>query len=104
MYAKKLYNGTTAHYDRALSHLPAAQAGVNFAPSGELVLMSYTTVTLVLDKNGWLTCTGLYSATTRKHIGAFLKEYMPHVSFSTVSDMVKNGYDFNIHTGEIRNY
>ena len=104
MYTKKLYNNTTAHYDRALSHLPTAQAGVDVAPSGELVLMSYTTVVLVLDKNGWLTCTGLYSTTTRKHISAFLKEYVPHVSFSTVSDMVKNGHDFNVHTGEIKTH
>ena len=104
MYTKKLYNGNTAHYDRALSHLPTAQAGVCFTEHGNIKLVSYSTTVLVLTGEGWMTCSGLYSATTRKHIGAFLKEYAPNVSFSTISNMVKGGYDFNICTGKIRNH
>ena len=104
MYTKKLYNGTTANYDRALSHLPTAQAGVCFTECGNVKLVSYSTTVLLLTGDGWMACSGLYSTTTRKHISAFLKEYAPHVSFATVSDMVKGGYDFNIHTGEIRNH
>lgn len=51
--------------------------------SGQLALVSYTTV-VCYTKNGKLYCTGLYSATTRKHIGWFLREFLPQFSYYDV--------------------
>jgi hypothetical protein len=43
---------------------------------------------------------GLYSATTRRHIGAFVKEYA-NLTYQTAKRLYEDGYGYNIHTGEI---
>ena len=85
---------------KRLSHMPYAQAGVIIDNNGTN-LISYTTLVCTIDKDGWLTCTGTYSATTRKHISAFMHEYAPQMSYYDAKAAYEKGHKINIHTGEI---
>ena len=58
-----------------LSNMPYAQCEVVRDEYGAITLVSYTTAVINIDPEGWLTCSGLYSMTTRKHISAFMKVY-----------------------------
>lgn len=104
MYSKKIVNGyytTTAHYGKRLEYCPNGSAGVD-TYDGYTHLISYTTRVISIDAEGWLECTGTYSATTRKHIGAFLKEYAPNLCYQDVKAACNGNYEININTGEIR--
>lgn len=68
-----------------------------------LVLQSYSTDVIIFDKrHGDLACSGLYSATTRRHISAFLKEYFPNVDFKTVKKIAGTSLTYNVRTGEVK--
>ena len=72
--------------ERSLRNMPYAQAKVYIDKKDGrdlVVLRSYATNVIIVYK-GELTCSGLYSMTTRKHISAFLSEYYPHISFYDV--------------------
>lgn len=65
---------------KKLSAMPYAQAHVELYDDGTIVLISYSTAVVQLvpdtEKGGyWIGVSGLYSATTRKHISAFMREY-----------------------------
>ena len=47
---------------------------------------------------------GLYSATTRKQIGYFLKEYVPQLNYYDIKCAYYSNHMINIHTGEIKNF
>ena len=88
--------------DKRLSHCPYGQCGVIFTENG-VDLYSYTTMVISI-KDNWLYCTGTYSATTRKHIGCFLKEYAPRISYYTVKQCYYDNMEINIETGEVRKH
>lgn len=105
MYSKKVVNGyyvTTAHYTRNLKYCPYGSCGVNTYGDGCIHLVSYTTRVISIDAEGWMDCTGTYSNTTRKHIGAFLKEYAPKLCYQDAKAAYEGNYKININTGEIR--
>lgn len=83
-----------------LTAMPYVQAKIRKMDDGSIVLRSYYTDVASIDKDGWLTIYGLYSATTRKHIGAFVKEYA-NITYQTAKMLCNDGYKYNIHTGEI---
>lgn len=83
-----------------LSAMPYAQAKVNHHDDGHIVLVSYATAVAFIDPEGWLCINGLYSATTRKHIGAFVKEYA-NIYYQTAKRIYEDGLAYNIHTGEV---
>lgn len=83
---------------KALKNHASAQARVLTTENG-LVLYSYNTEVIKLE-NGWLQCYGLYSMTTRKHIGWFLREYLPQFSFQDIKLLYNAGMKMNIVTGE----
>lgn len=91
-----------------LSSMPYAQAGIII--DGDIIkLISYSTMVIAIDGDGWLYCTGLYSMTTRRHIGAFCKELcsllpgaMRDITYHTVKAAYEKGVEFNVYTGEIR--
>lgn len=60
-----------------LTFMPYAQATVIIDDNNNITLRSYATDVIYLDNEGFLTVTGLHSMTTRRHIGAFMKEYTP---------------------------
>lgn len=76
-----------------------AQAHMEPIPGG-LALYSYTTRVAEL-KDGWLHINGLYSMTTRRHIGWFMRELGPF-TYQLAKQLVEDHKDFNIWTGEVR--
>lgn len=92
---------------RKLKYMPYASAhirefvDIDGFPE-ERWLVSYTTVVLKLSKDGWLQCTGTYSATTRKHIGAFMKEFGNGFDYHDAKMCYEDDVELNIYTGEIR--
>lgn len=85
---------------RNLSAMPYAQACVAVYNENSLALISYSTIVAEIDCEGWLTINGLYSATTRKHISAFMREYTP-CDYYTAKELYENGEKLNILTGEV---
>jgi hypothetical protein len=81
--------------------MPSAQAGIIFDDNGTH-LISYTTLVCTIDNEGWLSCTGTYSATTRKHISAFMRECAPAFSYYDAKACYEKGHMLNIRTGEIK--
>ena len=88
--------------DKRLSAMPYAQAGVIFGKNGEVSLISYSTLVCTIDADGWLTCTGTYSQTTRKHIGAFMREYGHGLNYYDAKHCYEKGEMLNIYTGEVK--
>lgn len=89
---------------KKLSRMPYAQAKViiQMEDTGAQVvtLQSYATYVAQIDEFGWLEIGGLYSATTRKHIGAFMREYCD-ADYQLAKQCYERGWKYNIHTGEI---
>lgn len=83
-----------------LSAMPYAQATIHKHDDGTIVLISYSTPVAYIEADGWLYIRGLYSATTRKHIGAFVREYA-HIDYQTAKRIYEDGYGYNIYTGEV---
>ena len=86
---------------KKLSRMPYAQAHVEIDENGGIELISYVTMVISIDPQGWLVCTGTYSATTRKHIGAFMHEYGNGASYYTAKMCYENNQTYNIYTGEV---
>lgn len=91
---------------RKLSAMPYAQAHVEIDDSNNIHLFSYVTRVATITSDGWLTIHGLYSMTTRKHIGAFMKEYVIYPNgnrgdYQLAKQLYNDNHSFNIETGEI---
>lgn len=90
---------------KKLSRMPYAQAHVEIDADGNAYLFSYVTLVASIV-GGWLEVYGLYSMTTRKHIGAFMAEYVQypngdHGTYQTAKTLYQNGWRFCVDTGEI---
>ena len=83
-----------------LSAMPYAQATIRKYEDGTIVLISYSTPVAYIEADGRLYIRGLYSATTRKHIGAFVREYA-NLDYQTAKRIYEDGYGYNNHTGEV---
>ena len=91
---------------KKLSQMPYAQAHVEIDTAGNIHLFSYITLVCTITHDGWLTCTGTYSQTTRKHIDAFMREYVEFPSgergdYQTAKGCYLGNYRLNLDTGEI---
>ena len=84
-----------------LKSMPYAQATVII--TDEIVLRSYQTDVIIVTADGWLICTGTYSATTRRHIGAFMREY-GYGDYQLAKKLYEDGLKMNIYTGEVAPY
>ena len=85
------------------AHLPGhayAQAGIVERPNGDIWLYSYSTHVCTLSGD-WLYCYGLYSATTRKHIGWFMRSYA-HSNYYLAKKAYETGKGVNVRTGQLR--
>ena len=83
-----------------LAYMPYATAYVLVDEENTKTLVSYTTEVCSLTSDGWFSITGLYSATTRKHIRAFMKEYTDY-GYDMAKEIYEGGYDMNLFTGEV---
>ena len=86
--------------EKKLNKMPHAQAKVLIMDNGNIILRSYYTDVAMIRSDGWLIINGLYSATTRRHIGAFVKEYA-NISYQLAKDLCVKKMAYNIYTGEI---
>ena len=93
-----------------LERMPYAQAGVAcravtntvFKPVYLKILYSYSTEVIRMYDNRYVLCTGTYSQTTRKHISAFVKEYLPDgFSYYDMKSLAETGGVLDITTGEL---
>jgi hypothetical protein len=64
-----------------------------------IALYSYTTRVAEV-REGWLHVYGLYSMTTRRHIGWFMREL--GFTYQLAKQIYEDNKDFNIYTGEVR--
>ena len=67
---------------------------------GTIQLVSYSTVVIEINPEGWLTVNGLYSMTTIKHIGWFMRER--GLTYQLAKQLYNDNVKYNIHTGEIK--
>ena len=88
-------------YSKAVAGHNYAQAREYHYFDGTVALISYTTTVIIIDPEGWLRCTGLYSMTTIKHIGWFMRAR--GMSYQLAKLMYLEDKEYNIHTGECRN-
>ena len=79
-----------------------SQCHVEIDCMGGIHFISYKTEVITISPTGWLTCYGLYSATTRKQIGWFIREYCSQLTYHDAKRCYFEGMQINIHTGEIR--
>lgn len=90
---------------KKLTAMPYAQAHIEIAEDGTATLFSYVTRVAEISSDGWLTVYGLHSMTTRKHIGAFVKEYSKGVlNYQSAKACYDDNYMLNIFTGEVLEY
>lgn len=85
---------------KKLSAIPYGNAFVEIdTDNGNLYLWSYRTLVAKVENN-WLTVNGLYSATTRTHISAFMREYCKS-DYQMAKQLYTDGYRLDITTGEV---
>ena len=97
----KTVYGKEVYVTQRLKYCPSGQCGMLRQADGTINLISYSTVVCSIDKNGWLSCTGVYSVTTRKHIAAFLREFAPQLNYHIVKHCYEHNEKVQIHTGEV---
>ena len=76
---------------RKLEHHKQSQCQVHIMCDGDIIFTSYETIVIVVtpEVGGTysLSCTDTYSATIRKQIGWFLKEYFGDVCYQQMRDI-----------------
>ena len=79
-----------------------SQCHVEIDAIGGIHFISYKTEVITISPTGWLTCYGIYSSTTRKQIGWFMREYCSPLTYHEAKQCYLYGLQINIYTGEIR--
>lgn len=110
MITRTITNGcrrTSVSYDKAVPSCPYGSCGIIELPNA-IHLVSYTTVCGELTDEGWLTARHYSSTTTARHISAFIKDYIkpvdPSFSYKDWKRLVDDDVEYNIYTGEVREY
>lgn len=83
MTTKKLRNHT------------GANCRVNLHDNGDIDFISYSTRVISIRGRGskrMIECTGTYSATTRKQISYFMREYLPELTYYDMKRIAGAGY------------
>ena len=81
-----------------------SQCKILVRKDGTILLQSYNTIVCSIDTEGWLDCSGLYSRTTIKHIGWFMRNYGNGCSYYDAKYAWKNSCVVNTKTGEVLSY
>ena len=77
-----------------------AQAQINTYSDGSQALQSYDSIVVEIDPEGWLKVNMLYSMTTIRHIGWFMREL--GFTYQWAKALYYDRKMFNIETGEVR--
>ena len=86
-------------YSTAVAGHNYAQAKVNFFDDGTVELQSYATRIISITPDGWLHVNGLYSMTTIRHIGWFMREL--GLTYQLAKALYVDHKEMNIYTGEV---
>jgi hypothetical protein len=84
---------------KKLKAIPYGQCCVEKINDNTFYLWSYRTMVAKVENN-WLTINGLYSQTTRRHIGAFMREYCKS-DYEMAKKLYTDKMMLNIDTGEV---
>ena len=79
---------------KRLNNHKYAQCHVEYNNYG-ISLWSYSTEVIMVRYDNFkivMTCSGLYSMTTRRHISWFLEEYFPSISYYDIKKAVQGNY------------
>lgn len=76
---------------KMLKVMPHAQATVETMEDGSIVLTSYTTKAATLTADGWLTIHCWCSPTTRRHVAAFVDEYVHGITSKSEQSKANTG-------------
>lgn len=82
-------------YTKNLADHAYSQCYVRIYQNGNIEFISYTTRVISINfQQGirMIECTGTYSATTRKQIGWFLREYAPDLSYYNMKNICGEGF------------
>ena len=82
-----------------LQEMPRAQAKVCVFDADHIELISYQTIVAAIHGD-WLYVYGLHSATTRRHIGAFVREYIG-IDYQVAKYLCEKKMKYHIFTGEV---
>lgn len=93
------YEDRKVFVDKRLPGMEYAQAGIILEPGAEF-LVSYDTIAAEKTADGWIHIYGLFSATTRKHIGRWGKRI--GVSYGLLKSLYEDNKEYNVYTGEYR--
>ena len=85
---------------KKLKEIPYGQCFVEKANENTFYLWSYRTLVAKVE-NSWLTINGLYSMTTRRHIGCFMREYVKGGNYQLAKQFYYDNMSYNINTGEV---
>lgn len=98
---------------KMLKCMPHAQATVDTDSNGSRILTSYNTKAATLTADGWLTIHCWCSPTTRRHIAAFMDEYIYGItskaeqskadtgSYQTAKALYEGHMKMQVRTGEV---
>lgn len=86
---------------KRLNNHEYAQAKIINFNDGTIALQSYNTIVIEINADGWMQVNGLYSRTTIKHIGWFMRE-MYNLTYQHAKDAYVKNYRLNVLTGEIK--
>lgn len=87
---------------KKLTSHPSAQCHVEIDGMNGIHFYSYRTEVITVSPTGWLTCHGLYSATTRKQIGWFMREYCDPLNYYDAKHAYEKGHLINIYSGQLK--
>ena len=76
-----------------------AQAQINTYEDGSIALQSYDTIVVEINPEGWLKVNCLYSKTTIRHIGWFMREL--GLTYQLAKQLYHDGKLYNLNTGEV---
>ena len=77
-----------------------ARSYVIYYEDGSVTMVSYTTPVIEISADGWMKVNGLYSRTTIKHIGWFMRER--GLSYQLAKQLYNDNMQMNIHTGVVK--
>ena len=78
---------------------PYAQACVIECEDGYKALQSYDTIVIEINPEGWLKVNGLYTMTTKRHMGWFMREL--GFTYQLAKQLYEDHKEMNIYTGEV---
>lgn len=83
---------------RKLNGHSSTQACVREYDDDSVALISYKTLVIKIDADGWMTCFGLYSMTTIRHIYWFMRER--GLTYQLAKQLYQDNKKYNVLTGE----